>query len=428
MTLFEELKRRGLIAQSTNEEAVEKALNEGKVTFYIGFDATADSLHVGHLLQILIIKRFQEAGHLPIVLLGTGTTMIGDPSGKTDMRKMLTVDQINFNAECFRKQMEKFIDFSEGKCIVARNGDWLKNLNYIELLRDVGVHFSVNRMLSAECYKSRMEKGLTFLEFNYMIMQSYDFLHLFRTYNNTLELGGDDQWSNIIGGVELVRRAEGKEVFGMTFNLLTNSEGKKMGKTEKGAVWLDRNKMSPYDFFQYWRNIGDADVIKCLKMLTFIPIEEIEKMEQWEGAELNKAKEILAYELTKTVHSKEDADAALSAAKALFISGADSEHMPTFNAVLTDGKISVVDLLKISKIAPSNAEAKRLIQQGGVTIDDVKVESFSDVVDAGQFEKGHIIIKKGKKGQTSPYPKDHLIMIKGLGIPSPYSIVVFNSK
>lgn len=397
MTLFEELKRRGLIAQCTNEEAVEKALNEGKVTFYIGFDATADSLHVGHLLQLLIIKRFQEAGHMPIILLGTGTTMVGDPSGKTDMRKMLTVDQINYNAECFRKQMEKIVDFSEGKIIVARNGDWLKNLNYIEMLRDIGVHFSVNRMLSAECYKSRMEKGLTFLEFNYMIMQSYDFLHLYRTYGNTLELGGDDQWSNIIGGVELVRRSEGKDVYGMTFNLLTNSEGKKMGKTEKGAVWLDRNKMSPYDFFQYWRNIGDADVIKCLKMLTFLPIEEIEEMEKWEGSELNKAKEILAYELTKTVHSKEDADAALSAAKSLFVSGSDSEHMPTFKASLTDGKISVVDLLKLAKLASSNAEAKRLITQGGVLVDDVKVEDFAAVVESSAFEKGHVIIKKGKK-------------------------------
>ena len=397
MTLFEELKRRGLIAQCTNEEAVKKALDEGKVTFYIGFDATADSLHVGHLLQLLIIKRFQEHGHMPIILLGTGTTMVGDPSGKTDMRKMLTCEQIDYNADCFAQQMKRIVDFSEDKLIVAKNGDWLKNLNYIELLRDVGVHFSVNRMLTAECYKSRMEKGLTFLEFNYMIMQSYDFLQLNKKYNATLELGGDDQWSNIIGGVELVRRSEGKDVYGMTFNLLTNSEGKKMGKTEKGAVWLDRNKMSPYDFFQYWRNIGDADVIKCLKMLTFIPIEEIEEMEKWEGAELNKAKEILAYELTKTVHSKEDADAALSAAKALFVAGNDSEHMPTFKAELTDGKISVVDLLKVAKLAASNGEAKRLITQGGVLIDDVKVEAWDAVVEASAFEKGHIILKKGKK-------------------------------
>ena len=397
MTLFEELKRRGLIAQCTNEEAVKKALDEGKVTFYIGFDATADSLHVGHLLQLLIIKRFQEHGHMPIILLGTGTTMVGDPSGKTDMRKMLTCEQIDYNADCFAQQMKRIVDFSEDKLIVAKNGDWLKNLNYIELLRDVGVHFSVNRMLTAECYKSRMEKGLTFLEFNYMIMQSYDFLQLNKKYNATLELGGDDQWSNIIGGVELVRRSEGKDVYGMTFNLLTNSEGKKMGKTEKGAVWLDRNKMSPYDFFQYWRNIGDADVIKCLKMLTFLPIEEIEEMEKWEGSQLNKAKEILAYELTKTVHSKEDADAALSAAKALFVAGSDSEHMPTFKAELTDGKISVVDLLKTAKLASSNGEAKRLITQGGVLIDDVKVEAWDAVVEASAFEKGHIILKKGKK-------------------------------
>lgn len=397
MTVFEELKRRELIAQTTNEEAIQKALDNGPVTFYIGFDATADSLHVGHLLQILIIKRMQMAGHRPIVLLGTGTTMVGDPSGKTDMRKMLTVDQINYNAECFRKQMERFIDFSPEKCIVARNGDWLMQLNYIQLLRDVGVHFSVNRMLTAECYKSRMEKGLTFLEFNYMIMQSYDFLHLFRTYNNTLELGGDDQWSNILGGVELVRRAEGKEVYGMTFNLLTNSEGKKMGKTENGAVWLDRDKMAPYDFYQYWRNVGDKDVIKCLKMLTFLPIEEIEAMESWEGAQLNRAKEILAFELTKMVHGEEDAQKALEAAKALFVAGADSEHMPSTEIALEDGAIGVIELLKATGLAPSNGEARRLIQQGGVFIEDKKVEDIAQKVTADEFAKGYVVIKKGKK-------------------------------
>ena len=397
MTVFEELKRRDLIAQSTNEEGVKKALENEKVTFYIGFDATADSLHVGHLLQILIIKRLQMAGHRPIVLLGTGTTMVGDPSGKTDMRRMLDVEQINYNAECFRKQMERFIDFSPERCIVARNGDWLLNLNYIELLREVGVHFSVNRMLSAECYKSRMEKGLTFLEFNYMIMQSYDFLHLYRTYNNTLELGGDDQWSNIIGGVELVRRVEEKEVYGMTFNLLTNSEGQKMGKTEKGAVWLSREKMPPYEFFQYWRNVGDKDVIKCLKMLTFLPIEEIEAMESWEGTQLNKAKEILAYELTKTVHGEEDAEQALSAAKSLFESGVDSEHMPSSRVSLTDGKINIIELLKATGLAPSNGEARRLIQQGGVFVDDVKVADISLDLTQKDFEKGYAVIRKGKK-------------------------------
>ena len=397
MTIFEELKRRGLIAQMTNEEAIKDALENKKVTFYIGFDATADSLHVGHLLQLLIIKRMQDAGHMPIVLLGTGTTMVGDPSGKTDMRKMLTVEQINHNAECFRKQMERIVDFSPEKCIVARNGDWLMNLNYIQLLRDVGAHFSVNRMLAAECYKQRMEKGLTFLEFNYMIMQSYDFLHLFRTYNNTLELGGDDQWSNIIGGVELVRRCEGKDVYGMTFSLLTNSEGKKMGKTEKGAVWLDRNKMTPYDFFQYWRNVGDNDVIKCLKFLTFLPVEEIEAMEAWEGEQLNKAKEILAFELTKIVHGEEDANKALEAARAIFVSGADTEHMPTTEVELTDGKIGVLELLKVTKLAPSNGEARRLIQQGGITIDDEKVTDTNFAVAAEAFEKGYVVIKKGKK-------------------------------
>lgn len=397
MTVFEELKRRGLIAQTTDEAAIQKALDTQRVTFYIGFDATADSLHVGHLLQLLIMRRLQMAGHLPVVLLGTGTTMVGDPSGKTDMRKMLTVEQINNNAECFRRQMERFLDFSEGKCIVARNGDWLMQLNYIQLLREIGVFFSVNRMLAAECYKSRMEQGLTFLEFNYMIMQSYDFLHLFRTYNNTMQLGGDDQWSNILGGVELVRRAEGKEVYGMTFNLLTNSEGKKMGKTEKGAVWLDREKMPPYEFFQYWRNVGDRDVVKCLKMLTFLPIEEIEAMEQWQGAQLNCAKETLAFELTRMVHGEADAQCALNAARALFCEGVDCENMPTTEIELNDGGISVVELLKSTGLACSNAEAKRLIAQGGVMIDEQKVCDIAANLSSECFDKGYVVIKKGKK-------------------------------
>ena len=397
MTVFEELKRRDLIAQTTNEEAIQKALENERVTFYIGFDATADSLHVGHLLQIMVIKRLQMAGHLPIILLGTGTTMVGDPSGKTDMRKMLTVDQINFNAECFRRQMERFIDFSPEKCIVARNGDWLMNLNYIELLREVGVHFSVNRMLGAECYKSRMEKGLTFLEFNYMIMQSYDFLYLFRKHNNTMQLGGDDQWSNILSGVELVRRSEGKEVFGMTFNLLTTSEGKKMGKTESGTVWLDRDKMSPYEFFQYWRNVDDADVIKCLKMLTFLPIEQIENMADWQGSDCNKAKEILAYELTKMVHGEEDADCAIEAARLIFCNKTDSEHMPTTNLCPVPENISVVELLKVTGLAASNGEARRLIEQGGISIDDVKANSITDEITPSHHSCNYIVIKKGKK-------------------------------
>jgi tyrosyl-tRNA synthetase len=349
-------------------------------------------------MQLMIMRRMQMAGHIPVVLLGTGTTMVGDPSGKTDMRKMLTVEQINYNAERFRKQMEKFLDFSTDKCIVARNGDWLMNLNYVSLLREVGPHFSVNRMLTAECYRSRMEKGLTFLEFNYMIMQSYDFLHLFRTVNNTMQLGGDDQWSNILGGVELIRKLEGKEVFGMTFNLLTNSEGKKMGKTERGAIWLDREKTPPYEFFQYWRNVGDGDVLKCLKMLTFVPVEEIEVMQSLEGSGLNRAKEILAYELTKLVHSPKDADEALSAARALFGAGETSEHMPsTVLGTLVDGSISILELLKVTGLAPSNAEAKRLIAQGGISVDDVKVSDPAEMVRAEQFEKGFVVLKKGKK-------------------------------
>lgn len=403
MTVFQELQRRGLIAQSTNPELIEERLNSEQVTFYIGYDATADSLHVGHFLQLMIMRRLQMAGHIPVILLGTGTTMVGDPSGKTDMRKMLTVEQINHNADCFAKQMSKFVDFTEGKCHVVRNGDWLMKLNYIELLREIGVHFTVNRMLAAECFKSRMatNNGLSFLEFNYMIMQSYDFLHLFKTINCTMQLGGDDQWSNILGGVDLVRRVEHKEACGMTFTLLTNSEGKKMGKTEKGAIWLDREKTPPYEFFQYWRNVEDADVIKFLKMLTFVPIEEIEEMEKnWQGSQLNQAKEILAYELTKLVHSVEDADAALASAKALFEGGANDENMPTTalrEADFGEDGVLLIDAMLLAGLGSSKGEIRRLITQGGVAVDDVKVEDANMTLYRKDFDKGHVIIKKGKK-------------------------------
>ena len=400
MTTYEELVSRGLIAQQTNPEKIEELINSGKESFYIGFDATADSLHVGHFLQLMVMARLQKAGCRPIALLGTGTTMIGDPTGKTDMRKMLTVEEINHNSECFRRQMEKFIDFSDGKALLVRNGDWLLNLNYIELLRDVGVYFSVNRMLTAECVKSRLERGLSFLEFNYMIMQSYDFLHLYREYGCTLELGGDDQWSNIISGVDLVRRAEQKEVYGLTFTLLTNKDGKKMGKTEKGAVWLDPEKTSPYEFFQYWRNVDDGDVIKCLKLLTFVPLEEIAEMEKYTGADINKAKERLAYELTTLVHSKEDADKALEAARSLFDKAASSENMPTCeleDSDFTDGSVAVIDLLVKTALAPSKGEARRLIQGGGVYVGDSKVADVNMRIYKDDFKNGEIIIKKGKK-------------------------------
>ena len=387
MTIFEELKRRGLIAQMTNEEKIKEKLEKEKVTFYIGFDATADSLHVGHFLQLVTMSRLQKAGHRPIVLLGTGTTLVGDPTGKTDMRKMLTPEQIDHNSECFRRQMERFLDFSEDDgAILARNGDWLCQLNYIQLLREVGVHFSVNRMLTAECFKSRMERGLSFLEFNYMIMQSYDFLKLYRMYGCTMEMGGDDQWSNILGG--------------MTYTLLTTKEGKKMGKTEKGAVWLDAEKTSPYEFFQYWRNVDDADVINCLKLLTFLPVEEIEAMESWQGSELNKAKEILAYEVTRMVHGQQAADESLQAARAIFSAGTDAENMPTTEISkddMTDDAILVTELLVKSKLAPSKGEAKRLIQQGGISVDDQKVGDFAAVVSLAQFDKGYVILRKGKK-------------------------------
>ncbi len=400
MTLFEEFKRRGLIAQCTDEEKVRELLEKEKVTFYIGFDATADSLHIGHFLQLIVIKHMQMAGHMPILLLGTGTTMVGDPTGKTDMRKMMTVEEINYNADQFLKQMGKYVDIAPGKAIVARNGDWLMNLKYIELLRDVGAHFSVNRMLTADSVKTRLERGCTFLEFNYMIMQSYDFLQLFREYNCKIELGGNDQWSNILGGVDLVRRIEHQDVYGLTFTLLTTKEGKKMGKTENGAVWLDPQKTTPYEFFQYWRNVDDADVINCLKLLTFIPIEEIEAMENWQGNELNKAKEILAYDLTKMVHSQEEADKALAAARALFSGGTDNSNMPTTqlpSELFQEGTIGILDLLIAAGLAPSKAEGRRLVQQGGISVNEQKVSDPMARISADLFDKGEVIVKKGKK-------------------------------
>ena len=385
MTVFEEFKRRGLIAQCTDEEKVKELLENEKVTFYIGFDATADSLHVGHFLQLIVIKHLQKAGHVPILLLGTGTTMVGDPTGKTDMRKMMTVDEINYNADQFLKQMSKFVDITPGKAIVARN---------------VGVHFSVNKMLTADSVKTRLERGCTFLEFNYMIMQSYDFLHLFREYGCKMELGGNDQWSNILGGVDLVRRVEREEVYGLTFTLLTTKEGKKMGKTENGALWLDPQKTTPYEFFQYWRNIDDADVVNCLKLLTFLPIEEIEAMENWQGSELNKAKEILAYELTNMVHGKEEADKALEAAKALFSGGADNSNMPTTQLpqeLFQDGSVGILDLLVATGLAPSKSEGRRLVQQGGISVNEEKIVDPTARIPAEKFAQGDIIVKKGKK-------------------------------
>lgn len=400
MSVFDELKRRGLIAQMTHEEEIKKLLETEKVTFYIGFDATADSLHVGHFLQLMVMAHMQKAGHRPIAILGTGTTMVGDPTGKTDMRKMLTKEEIRHNAECFRRQMSKFVDFSDGKALMLENGDWLMNLNYLDFLREVGVHFTVNKMLTAECFQSRMEKGLSFLEFNYMLMQSYDFLKLYRDYGCKLELGGNDQWSNIIGGIELIRRAEHKEAYGMTFTLLTTKEGKKMGKTEGGAVWLDPEKTSPYEFYQYWRNVSDDDVINCLKLITFVPMEEIEEMEKWEGQQLNQAKERLAFEVTKLVHGEQEAQKAMDAARALFDKNAHSEDMPT--TVLSkedmgEGEIGIIDLLMKAGLVPSRGEARRLITQGGIAVDDQKVAGIEKTFSASDFEKGHIIIKKGKK-------------------------------
>ena len=401
MTIYDELKRRGLIAQVTDEEEIKELINSGKATFYIGFDCTADSLTAGHFMALTLMKRLQQAGNRPIALIGGGTTMIGDPSGRTDMRKMLTKEDIDHNAECFKRQMERFIEFGEGKAMMLNNADWLLNLNYIELLREVGACFSVNRMLTAECYKQRMEKGLSFLEFNYMIMQSYDFYHMFQHYGCNMQFGGDDQWSNMLGGTELIRRKLGKDAYAMTITLLTDSQGKKMGKTAGNAVWLDANKTTPYEFFQYWRNVDDADVIKCLKMLTFIPIEEIEAMESWEGAQLNVAKEKLAFELTAMVHGEEEAQKALDASKALFSAGGNTENMPSTQLSETDldenGSIQVADLLVKTELAPSKAEAKRLIKQGGISVNDEKVTAFDAALTKEDFAKGEIIVKKGKK-------------------------------
>ena len=396
MTLYEELTRRGLIAQVTDEKEISEMINNGKATFYIGFDPTADSLHVGHFMALCLMKRLQMAGNKPIVLIGGGTGMIGDPSGKSDMRKMMTQETVQHNCDCFKKQMSRFIDFSEGKAIMVNNADWLMNLNYIELLREVGACFSVNKMLTFECYKQRMERGLTFLEFNYMIMQSYDFYMLFQKYGCNMQFGGDDQWANMLGGTELIRKKLGKDAHAMTITLLTNSEGKKMGKTEKGAVWLDPEKTSPYDFFQYWRNVGDNDVIKCLKLLTFLPIEQIEEMERtMTGAELNKAKELLAYELTSLIHGKEEADKCLEAAKKLFGGAGNTDDMPTTEipAAELEGGINILDLLVKTALCPSKSEARRLVQQGGVSVDDVKVTDPNAAVEIAES----VIIKKGKK-------------------------------
>ena len=392
MTVFEELKRRGLIAQMTDEKEIEELINAGKATFYIGFDPTADSLHVGHFMALCLMKRLQMAGNKPIVLIGGGTAMIGDPSGKTDMRKMMTKETIQHNVDCFKKQMSRFIDFSENKAIVVNNGDWLLDLNYVDVLRDVGAHFSVNRMLSHECYKQRMERGLTFLEFNYMIMQSYDFYMLYQKYGCNMQFGGDDQWSNMLGGTELIRRKLGKDAHAMTITLLLNSEGKKMGKTQSGAVWLDPEKTSPFDFYQYWRNVGDSDVLKCLRMLTFLPLEQIDEMDQWEGSQLNQAKEILAFELTKLVHGEEEAAKAQEGARALFAAGASTENMPTFELSeedFTDGTIDILSILNKSGLAASRSEARRNVEQGGVSVDgspvkDIKAAFAKDRF-AGEF-------------------------------------------
>ncbi len=400
MGVFEELQERGLIAQMTDEEEIRELINSGKATFYIGFDPTADSLHVGHFMALCLMKRLQMAGNRPIALLGGGTGMIGDPSGKTDMRKMLTKEDIQHNCECFKKQMSRFIDFSEGKALMVNNADWLLELNYVELLREVGACFSVNRMLTAECYKQRLERGLSFLEFNYMIMQSYDFFSLYQRYGCNLQFGGDDQWSNMLGGTELIRRKLGKDAYAMTINLLLNSEGKKMGKTEKGAVWLDAEKTSPFDFFQYWRNVADSDVIKCLKMLTFVPMEQIRELEKLEGSELNQAKELLAFELTKLVHGEEEATKALEGARALFSSKSDTANMPSTEleeSLVTDDGIGLIELLSATKLVPSKAEARRLIQQGGISIDDEKITDVNAVVAKDAFSKGYVVIKKGKK-------------------------------
>ena len=400
MTIYDELKARGLIAQVTDEEEIKELINAGKATFYIGFDCTADSLTAGHFMALTLMKRLQMAGNKPIALIGGGTTMIGDPSGRSDMRKMLTKEDIDHNAECFKRQMEKFIEFGEGKAMMLNNADWLLNLNYVELLREVGACFSVNNMLRAECYKNRMEKGLSFLEFNYMIMQSYDFYHMFQTVGCNMQFGGDDQWSNMLGGTELIRRKLGKDAYAMTITLLTDSNGNKMGKTAGNAVWLDPNKTSPYDFYQYWRNVGDADVIKCVRMLTFLPLEQIEEMAQWRDAKINEAKEILAFELTKMVHGEEEAVKAQNAARALFSTGGDKSSMPATTLAaddLTDGAIGVLDLMLKCGLAPSKKEARRLVEQGGVEVDGVKVTDVTHALSQEELSGDGVIMKKGKK-------------------------------
>lgn len=399
MTVYDELVARGLIAQVTNEEEIKNLVNNGKAVFYIGFDPTADSLHVGHFMALSLMKRLQMAGNKPIALIGGGTAYIGDPSGRTDMRQMMTAETIQHNCDCFKEQMSRFIEFGEGKARMVNNADWLMDLNYIEFIRDVGPHFSVNRMLAAECYKQRMEKGLSFLEFNYMIMQSYDFLMLFQKYGCNLQFGGDDQWSNMLGGTELIRRKLRKDAHAMTIQLLQNSEGKKMGKTQKGAVWLDKNKTSPFEFYQYWRNVDDADVIKCIKLLTFLPLEEIEKMESWEGSELNKAKEILAYDLTEQIHGKEEADKAQEAARALFSSG-NAANMPAYELSdedMAEGTVDILTLLHVSGLVPSKSEARRAVQQGGVSVDGEKVTDIHTAYPSSAFEGEGIVLKKGKK-------------------------------
>ena len=400
MTVFDELKARGLLAQLTDEEEIRDLVNNGKAVFYIGFDPTADSLHVGHFMALCLMKRLQMAGNKPIALIGGGTAMIGDPSGRTDMRSMMTVETIDHNCECFKEQMSKFIDFSDGKALMVNNAEWLRDLNYIEFIRDIGAHFSVNRMLTAECYKQRMEKGLSFLEFNYMIMQSYDFLALYERYGCNMQFGGDDQWSNMLGGTELIRRKLGKDAYAMTINLLLNSEGKKMGKTQKGAVWLDPKKTSPFEFYQYWRNIGDADVLKCIRMLTFIPLEEIDKMDTWEGSQLNTAKEILAFELTKMIHGEEEAVKAQEAAKALFGGAGNSADMPTATLKdedLTDGSIDILSILVKSGLVSTRNEGRRAVEQGGVSVDGEKVTDIKAVYTKEQMTGDGIVVKRGKK-------------------------------
>ncbi len=400
MTIYDELQARGLLAQLTDEEEIKELINNGKATFYIGFDPTADSLHVGHFMALCLMKRLQMAGNKPIALIGGGTGMIGDPSGKSDMRKMMTKETIQHNCDCFKEQMSKFIDFSDGKAMMVNNADWLLDLNYVEFLREVGPHFSVNRMLTAECYKQRMEKGLSFLEFNYMIMQSYDFLMLYEKYGCNMQFGGDDQWSNMLGGTELIRRKLGKDAYAMTITLLLNSEGKKMGKTEKGAVWLDANKTSPFEFYQYWRNIGDADVLKCIRMLTFLPLEEINKMSDWEGSQLNTAKEILAFELTKIIHGEEEAQKAQEASKALFGGGGNNANMPTYTLQeedYRDGSIDLIGILASAKLVPTRSEGRRAIEQGGVAVNDEKITDIKKVYTKEEIGAGEFIVRRGKK-------------------------------